>query len=391
MKNRLIALALASLMALSMVACGKDASEKEAGDTKTEKKADAKPVEYDVDEYVTLGDYNGIEVTLTGTYDFTDEGFAEYVDKTIADASKYVKDESQTEVLEDSIINVDYVGSQDGVAFDGGSAEDQMIDVAGNCAAGGTGGYIDGFTSGLAGHSVGEEVAYEVTFPEQYQSEKLAGQTVIFTFQINYIAKLISSKDDLTDDIVKENFGYDTVDEYMSALEEQYKSELESNRTNDTETSVLNTLLNNSKVSEVPEELVQARLDMYLKLFEKQCQQYNTTTEEYFKSMGQDYDAYVENMRTDLGDSLKEELILEAIAKKENIEINEADYQKYLQKLMTSVGSGSEDEFYEAYTVDSYDGKRYFRQQYLLRQAMDFCVNNAVVTVSSESESSKSE
>lgn len=379
MKNRLLAFFLVTVMAVSMVACGKESAEK--AETKTEKtKTDAKAVEYDVDEYVTLGDYKGVEVTLTGTYDFTEEGLDEYVSKTIADASVYVEDTSKTEVEEDSIINVDYVGSQDGVAFDGGSAENQMIDVAGNCAAGGTGGYIDGFTSGLAGHSVGEEVAYEVTFPEQYGNADLAGQTVIFTFQINYVAKAIESKADLTDDIVKENFGSDTVDEYIDSLTEQYKSKLESDYENDVQTSVLNTIINNSKVSKVPEELVQARVDMYLNLLEMQCKQYNTTTKDYLDSMGQDYDEYVENVKSNLNDSLTEELILEAIAKKEGMEVDAEGYEKFIANLVASTGSKDEDAFYEVYTVDNYDGKRYFRQQYLLQKAVQFCVDNAVVT-----------
>lgn len=379
MKNRLLAFFLVTVMAVSMVACGKETAEK--AETKTEKtKTDAKPVEYDVDEYVTLGDYNGVEVTLTGTYDFTEEGLDEYVSKTIADASVYVEDTSKTEVEEDSIINVDYVGSQDGVAFDGGSAENQMIDVAGNCAAGGTGGYIDGFTSGLAGHSVGEEVAYEVTFPEQYGNADLAGQTVIFTFQINYVAKAIESKADLTDDIVKENFGSDTVDEYIDSLTEQYKSKLESDYENDVQTSVLNTVMNNSKVSEVPEDLVQARVDMYLNLLEMQCKQYNTTTKDYLDSMGQDYDEYVENIKSNLNESLTEELVLEAVAKKEGMEVDAEGYEKFIANLVASTGSEDEDAFYEVYTVDNYDGKRYFRQQYLLQKAVQFCVDNAVVT-----------
>lgn len=378
MKNRLLAFALASVMALSMVACGKGSADAGTESKKTEKK-DVKQVEYDVDEYVTLGDYKGIEVTLTGTYDFTEEGYDEYVEKSIANANIYVEDTTQTEVAEDSIINVDYVGSQDGVAFDGGSAENQMIDVAGNCSTSGSG-YIDGFTSGLAGHSVGEEVAYEVTFPEQYGNADLAGQTVIFTFQINYVAKAVESKKDLTDDIVKENFGKDSVDEYLDGLKEEYNSKLESDYENDTKTSIENTLINNCKVSEVPQVLIDARLDMFLNLLEMQCKQYNTTTKDYLASMGQDYDEYIKTMKGGISESLEEELILEAIAKKEGMEVDEKGYEKFIANLVASTGSEDEDAFYAVYTTDTYDGKRYFRQQYLMQKAMDFCVENAVVS-----------
>ena len=184
MKKRLLALGLVFAMALSVTACGKQ--EEAVTEEKPEKEeTTVKNIEYNVDDIVTLGDYKGIEVTLDGEYEFTEEGLADYIQSQIDSAAIFVADDSQKEVQEDSIVNVDYVGSQDDVPFDGGSAEDQTIDVAGNCMAGSTSGFIDGFTSGLPGNKVGDEVAYEVTFPDNYGNTDLAGQTVIFTFQIN--------------------------------------------------------------------------------------------------------------------------------------------------------------------------------------------------------------
>ena len=323
MKNKLIAMTLMATMAISLIACGKDnkdsdekkKSEKEATTTQTE-------IEYNVDDYVTLGDYKGIEVTLDGNYEYTDEGFDEYVQSTINSEALFVEDSSQTEIKEDSIVNVDYVGSQDGVAFNGGSAEDQMIDVANNCSAGSMSGYIEGFTAGLVGHSVGEEVAYEVTFPEEYQNEDLAGQTVTFTFQVNYIAKAITSKADLTDEIVSENFGYDTVKEYLAYLKEQYTKTLEDNLANDKETAVLNSIINNSTVSEIPEELLQARVDLILYTQDLQYQSYGTTMKDYAESMGYDYDEIVSQLTDSVKESTETEMILEAIAKAEGLEVD---------------------------------------------------------------------
>ncbi|MDC7280195.1 FKBP-type peptidyl-prolyl cis-trans isomerase [Butyrivibrio fibrisolvens] len=381
MKNRFLVLILVGALAFSFTACG--SKEEEKADTKTEqsadKKSDVKPIEYDVDEFVTLGDYKGLDITLDGEYEYTDKGFDEYVSKTISEAAIYVEDSSAKEIAEDSIVNVDYVGSQDGVAFDGGSAEDQLIDIGNNSSATG-GGYISGFTSGLVGHKVGEEVAYEVTFPQDYGNADLAGQTVIFTFQVNYIAKAIDSKEALTDEIVSDKFGYDTVDAYMDALKEQYTASLENNLKSDKQTAVLNAVLNNSKVSKVPEDLLQARVDMYLSVYDKQYQSYGTTAKEYFESMGQDYDAYVESMKTSIQESTETELILEAIAKAEGIEIDEAGYKEFIQGVLSSSGTSDETSFYEVYDVDGYTGERYFRQAYLTQKALDFCIDNANYT-----------
>ncbi|CBK73633.1 FKBP-type peptidyl-prolyl cis-trans isomerase (trigger factor) [Butyrivibrio fibrisolvens 16/4] len=381
MKKRLLALVLICTMAFSLSACGKKEDKAETKTEKTDKTSKKKvaDIEYDVDEFVKLGEYKNLEITLDGEYEYSDEGFDKYVQTTIEDAAIYVEDSEAKEIKEDSIVNVDYVGSQDGVAFDGGSAEDQLIDVGNNSSATG-GGYIEGFTAGLVGHTVGEEVAYEVTFPADYGNADLAGQTVVFTFQVNYIAKSINSKKDLTDEIVSDKFGYDTVDAYMDFLKTQYESSLESNLKNDKQTAVLNAVINGSKVSSIPEDLSQARLDMYLNVYNKQYESYGTTAKEYFESMGQDYDAYVESMKTSIQESTETELILEAIAKAEGIEIDEDGYKTFIQGILSSSGATDETSFYEVYDVDGYSGERYFRQAYLTQKALDFCIDNASYT-----------
>lgn len=383
MRKRLLALVLICTMAFSLSACGK---KEDTAETKTEKtdkkdgkKKDANPIEYDVNEYVKLGEYKNLQITLDGEYEYSDEGFEKYVQDTIDEEAVYVEDSDSKEIKEDSIVNVDYVGSQDGVAFDGGSAEDQLIDVGNNSSATG-GGYIEGFTSGLVGHTVGEEVAYEVTFPAEYGNADLAGQTVIFTFQVNYIAKKINSKSELTDEIVSDKFGFDTVDGYLDALKSKYEASLENNLKADKQTAVLNAVINGSKVTSIPEELSKARLDMYLNVYNKQYESYGTTAKEYFESMGQDYDAYVESMKTNIQESTETELILEAIAKAEGIEIDEEGYKTFIQDILSSSGATDETSFYEVYDVDGYSGERYFRQAYLTQKALDFCIDNASYT-----------
>ena len=380
MKKRFVAAAMVATMVLSLAACSKDDDTTKADKTKKEKTTTVNDIEYNVDDYVTLGDYKGIEVTLEGDYDYTDEGFDKYVQDTITKEALFVEDSTQTEIKEDSIVNVDYVGSQDGVAFNGGSAEDQMIDIANNSSAGSTQGYIDGFTAGLVGHSVGEEVAYEVTFPENYQSEDLAGQTVVFTFQVNYIAKAIETKSDLTDEIVSENFGYDTVDDYIDYLKEQYKSSLETNLESDKETAVLNSIINNSTVSEIPEGLLQARVDLILYTQDLQYQSYGTTMKEYAESMGYDYDEIVSSLTENVKDATETEMILEAIAKAEGIEVDEDGYEEFITPVYTQMGYTDKESLYDAFSVEGYSGEKYFKLAYLTEKATDFCVENAVVS-----------
>lgn len=377
MKKRLISVLLAGVMITSFSGCVVEENKTDSAQSQSVK------IEYNVNDYVTLGDYKGIEITLNGDYEYTDEGFDEYLSTCIANSNLFVPDDTQTVVAEDSIVNVDYVGSQDGVAFEGGSAEDQTLDIANNCAAGSGGGYISGFTSGLVGYSVGDEVAYEVTFPESYpNNEDLAGQTVIFTFNINYIAKQVETKDDLTDEIVSENYGYDTVDALVEELKNSYKSTLESNLESDKETAVLNTLINNNTVSEVPEDLLQARVDVELNIDNRQCQnQFNTSFKEYLESAGYNYDDILEQIRSSAEEDTKTRLILQAIAEAEGIEVDETGYNEFVNDYCSQYGYTDLETLYSDCTVTGYDGKRYFQFYYLTEKALDYCVDNAVVTI----------
>ncbi|MCR5196292.1 MAG: FKBP-type peptidyl-prolyl cis-trans isomerase [Pseudobutyrivibrio sp.] len=386
MKKRVIAGILVGVMAISMIACGK--SEEKDSKKETKKDKEVPTIEYNVNDLVTLGEYKNLEVTIEGHYNYSDKVFEDDFEDKIADSGLYIPDEGKTEIKEDSIVNVDYVGSQDGVAFDGGSAEDQNIDIANNCAAGGQSGYIKGFSEGLVGHKVGEEVAYDVKFPKDYGNEDLAGQTVVFTFKVNYIAKPISSSKELTDEIVSKNFGAKTVEQYIEQEKANYKQQLEQNRQDDTKTAVLNTLINNAKVKEVPKALVQARIDMVIGMQEKQLKQMSNdpsmTLKDYYETMGTDYEAAMESLKAEIEEDTKTELILQAIAEAEGIKADGKEYNKFIERIIQSFGYDSADSLYKDYTVDGFDGERYFKLAYVTEKATEFCVDNAVVNAKEE-------
>ncbi len=377
MKKRVIAGILIGVMAISMIACGKS----EEKDSKKEKGAPS--IEYNVNDLVTLGEYKGVEVTIEGHYNYDDVDFEEDLESKIKSAGVFVEDEGKTEIKEDSIVNVDYVGSQDGVAFDGGSAEDQNIDIANNSAAGAQSGYIPGFSEGLVGHKVGEEVAYDVKFPDEYGNEDLAGQTVVFTFKVNYIAKPITSKKELTDDIVSKNFGAKSLEQFVEQQKDSYKRQLEQNRESDTKTAVLNTLINSSKVKDIPKALIQARVDMVTGMQEKQIKQMSKdpsmTLKDYYEAMGTDYQAAMESLKKEMEEATKTELILQAIAEKEGIKAEGKEYDKFINGLYESFGYENADAMYKDYTVKGFDGERYFKIAYVTEKATEFCVDNAVV------------
>ena len=154
MKKRVLALILCAATAFNLTACGSKGEAAEATEAveNTESTQDdavaVNLAKYDLngEDYVTLCDYSEIPVTISGDYDVTDNDVLDYVEQIFTQGGPfYTADPSKTKVEEGDIVNVDYVGKLDGEAFEGGSAENQNIDVYANASAGGTG-YIDGFT-----------------------------------------------------------------------------------------------------------------------------------------------------------------------------------------------------------------------------------------------------
>lgn len=208
MKKKITAGLLALTLALSLAGCGDDkaapdeaAGTESAGGTESaalneETKAsgeteqiisDSASFDLNGADYVTLCDYSSIEVTITGRYEVEDADVTDYLAQLLLEYGPfYTDDPEKTTIEEGDIVDVDYVGKKDGVAFDRGSAEHQLLDVSNNSSVDGSK-FIDGFTEGLIGASVGDTVDCDVTFPENYGNEDLAGQPVVFTFTVNAI------------------------------------------------------------------------------------------------------------------------------------------------------------------------------------------------------------
>lgn len=385
MKKRLLAALLALSFAMSMAACSDAEDSETAAETETETedssdKTTTTAYDFDVLDYVTLGDYKGIEVTLEGEYEYSEEGYEAYVNSLISDAGLYTEDDSVSTVAEDSIVNVDYVGSQDGVAFEGGTASDVLLDVAANGEAISGTAYIDGFCDGLVGHSVGEtDVACDVTFPESYGNTELAGADVVFTFNINYIARL-KTAEELTEDELTDSFSCQTVEEFLATAKSDYEAQLAENLESDTQTAVANSIINAATVSGVPECLSDAMLNLNIQVMEQTYCSDGQTLEEYLENYGTDYDSFIASLKENIAESLESELIFQAIAETEGLTLDEDEFADYMDSMVSSSGVSSADVIYDYYTLDGLDGEEYLRQEYLLNQAVEFCTENATVS-----------
>ncbi|MBO6214460.1 MAG: FKBP-type peptidyl-prolyl cis-trans isomerase, partial [Lachnospiraceae bacterium] len=309
----------------------------------------------------------------------TDEAaLEEYIKEIVESAGAYAKDEEATEVLSDSIVNVDYEGKLDGEAFAGGTAENVFIDVAGNRNAVSQAGYIDGFTSGIVGAKVGDEIDCDVTFPEEYGDSKLAGKAVVFTFKINYIAKPMDASE-LTDEYVSDNFGYASVEEFRQAADSAMKSEKASDREADIRMSVVDTVVNNATVNSYPEEEFNARAEEFKQSF---IEAYGVDDLETYitDTFGETMESFEKEINATVEENFSQELVFLAIAEAEGIELDENGYTNYANAMAASYGYEDLTTLYESYSPSAARGEAYLKRIYLCNKAIDLCVESAEVS-----------
>lgn len=384
MNKKIMIVLLSAVMAVSAAACGNGkggkgsagGSGQESTENKTKDSAAASDVSYDLEKDVKLGKYMGLKVGLPNTYKVTKKQIEEYAENVGQYYAKPTYKDTDKKTVEDGdTVNIDYEGKKDGVAFDGGTAADQYLTI-------GSDSFIDGFEDGLIGKKVGETVDLNLTFPKDYQSEEMAGADVVFTVTIHKIVKEDKSKKfELTDSFVQENFQCENVSEFKKQVKENLETMNENTKTSDTRRAVLEQL---QKVCEatVPQELLDARVDSYIEVFTKtNVTEEGATLEDYLKEKrdGMTQEDFRKEVVTEMESSLKTEMILEAIAKKEGIEIDEEAFKNYVQQQMTANGCEKEEDFYKLNGTDAESGEAYTRKIFLGMNALNVIVDNAKI------------
>lgn len=386
MKKRLLAFLLCMTTVLSMTACGSDknvAEDTESPSTEvmTSTTGLAK-YEFNYADYVTLADYSAIPVELAETYEVTDEDVETYLLEWFEyNGPFYTADETKTVVAEGDIVNVDYVGKLDGVAFDGGTAPNQNIDVSGNCAAGGGTSYIDGFTAGLLGAQVGTEVDCDVTFPENYGNE-LAGKAVVFTFTVNSIQREISFEE-IDDEFAKAYAGAESKEAMYEMVRKGMEEENAYYKMEDSTKDVQQYLLDNCTV-EIPADYFADRLEAYRNMFINQfCEGDESKLEEvlsteYQMTLEQAEESWKEVVTTEV----KTEFILGAIAREMGVELDTDRYESELSEYVAYYGLESADQLFESYGYgDVVFGEKRMKEMHLQSDVLEKLTETAIVTI----------
>lgn len=308
---------------------------------------------------VKLGEYKGLGIEKDDTT-VTDEDVQNEL-KALQErqAELVVKEEGAVE--EGNTVVLDFEGFVDGEAFEGGKAENYSLEV-------GSGSFIPGFEDQLVGLEAGAEKDVEVTFPEEYHAEDLAGKPAVFKVKIHEIkAKELP---ELDDEFAKD---IDEEVETLAELTEKTKKRLEEAKENEADAKLREELVlkasENAEI-DVPQAMVDTELDRMLKEFEQRLQMQGMNLELYTQYSGQDEAALKEQMKEDAEKRVKSNLTLEAIAKAENLEVSDEEVDAELTKMAEAYNMPVENIKQAIGSTDA------MKEDLKVRKAIDFLVEN---------------
>ena len=269
---------------------------------------------------VTLGEYKGVTVEKAETT----VSAKEVNEKLAAELEKNARVvEVDREIKKDDIANIDFVGSVDGVEFEGGKGEDYPLTI-------GSGTFIPGFEDQLIGHKAGETVDVKVTFPENYGAKDLAGKEALFVTSIKTVKeKQVPAADD---EFASEVSEFDTLDEYKKDLKKTLKEEKEKAATTTNERNVIAKVVENASV-EIPAPMLEAQLDNMLYDYQTRLAQQGIPMDQYLKITGQTVEQIKDQMKESAEKNLKTSLVIEAIMEKENITVAEERVDEEFKKI----------------------------------------------------------
>ena len=361
MTKKMVAAAAVCVLAVSAIGCGSDTGSAN------------KIRSYDVEKYVTLGDYDGMAVEVAGDFEVSDEDVVDYINGMLSYYPSYEDTDKQT-VEEGDCVNIDYEGKKDGVAFDGGTAQGYVLEIGSNT-------FIDGFEDGLIGVNVGDTVDLNLTFPENYQSADLAGADVVFTVTVNKIVeKVETSYDKLTDEYVASNLNYDSVDALYNETKSYMESSNEQNRVVAERSAVLEKLIESSKVA-IPDGLLDMKVDQYIQQFTKQnCKDDKTLSDYLSANYNMTEEDFKSTITKEMEANLDDEMVLEALVKAEGETLDETGFSEYISSAMKSGSYETEEELYAAYDSDYEDGRTYLEHRYLLTNALTNLLDKCNIT-----------
>lgn len=332
-------------MALSMsllAGCGESGNAKEGtlDETKTEAKSDSATEEgpeatedfASIDEMVNtyaaevvLGEYKGIEYEELST-EVTDEEVQKEIDNFLSQHGSFDKDMESAAKTGDTV-NIDFVGTVDGVEFEGGNSNGNGYDLVL-----GSGSFIDGFEDQIVSHKAGETFVVKVTFPEDYGKEELNGKPAEFKTTLNYIK--IDKPAEFTDELVAANSDYKTTKEYTKAVNELLTQQKNDEAVASAQSEIMGNIINTSEIKNVPTATVQKNVNKFIDSMNEQAQGYGMEYADFvYYSFGyDDLEKFNSAVYAMCEETIKERMVMCAIAKAEGIAVTDEEAEAFVNE-----------------------------------------------------------
>lgn len=270
---------------------------------------------------VTLGDYKGIEVEKTEV-EVTDEDVQAELLNVQKQNSRTIPVEDRAAKMDDEV-TIDFEGFIDGEAFEGGKGENYQLTL-------GSHSFIDTFEDQIVGKNIGEEFDVNVTFPEDYQAADLAGKPAVFKCKLNGIKE--TELPELDDDFAADVSEFDTMDEYKADIKATLTAKKEKAAKNEKEGKVVDKIIENATM-DIPEPMIETQKEQMMNEFAQQLSYQGLSIDQYFQFTGMTKEKFFETATPEAERRIKSRLVLEAIAKAENIEVSEDELNEELQKM----------------------------------------------------------
>ena len=322
---------------------------------------------------VTLGKYMGVTVTKIDT-SVSDDEVAEALEQQRNNNARTISVTDRPVAVGDTAV-IDFEGFVDGVAFEGGKGENHPLEIGSHT-------FIDNFEDQLVGKNAGDEVEVNVTFPEQYQAADLAGKPATFKVKINEIkAKELP---ELDDEFAQDVSEFDTLAEYKESLKKNLEEKKENEAKRTKEDEAVQKIIDKSKM-DIPEAMIDTQCETMIEEFAQRIAQSGLSMDQYLQFSGLTVDGLKEQVRPEALSRIQTSLVLEQIAKDENIEVSDDDVNAEIEKMAASYGM-------EADKLKEYMGdaeKESMKKDLAINKAVELVMSNVKERAKAKSKKEK--
>lgn len=305
-----------------------------------------------------LGEYKGVKVEKP-VFTTSDADVDEEIDKIRDRNSRLVPVEDRP-VQADDIANIDFEGFTDGKAFEGGKGEGFDLTI-------GSGQFIPGFEDQLLGKNVGDDVEVNVTFPEEYHAENLAGKDAVFKVKINSVK--VKELPEADDDFAMDVSEFDTFDEYKADVKAKLDEANEEKTKNETEKAVVDAVCDNTEI-DIPAEMIDAQVDTMVRDMDMQMRYQGLDLNTYMQYTGQTLDTIKAQYKPEAEKRVKTTLVLEKVAEVEKLEVTDEQVESEYERISKDNGMKVED-------IKKYIPESDVKERIKAQNAIEFLVENA--------------